>query len=89
MINTEMGLPLLLCCLLLLIMMIVGLCMLCVSKKLSVRITGIVLLALVVICIGYVVLFFAAVILQFISELIIEGVLESCFNEIQTCGRIG
>ncbi|SFW47518.1 hypothetical protein [Ruminococcus flavefaciens] len=85
MINTEMGLPLLLFCLLLLIMMIVGLCMLCVSKKLSVRITGIVLLASVVIC----VLFFAVVIFQFIVELIIEGVLESCFNEIQTCGRIG
>lgn len=85
MINTEMVLPLLLCCLLLLIMMIVGICMLCASKKLSVRITGIVLLASVVIC----VLFFAVVIFQFIVELIIEGVLESCFNEIQTCGRIG
>ncbi len=85
MINTEMVLPLLLCCLLLLIMMIVGICMLCASKKLSVRITGIVLLASVVIC----VLFFAVVIFQFIVELIIEGVLESCFNEIQACGRIG
>ena len=89
MINTEMGLPLLLFCLLLLIMMIVGLCMLCVSKKLSVRLTGIVLLALAVICIGYVVLFFAEVILQFISELIIEGVLESCDSCVKGIGAMG